>query len=125
MTRFGLTAAVLAAGALLCSSNANASTITVNAGSSALSFVTITSGAPPALVYNGSSGSFFVVSGSAAATIGTPGNNTFDTDNIDFRSGIGTAPLIVWITVDGLTAPPSGEVRVHSGLTANDINGSV
>ena len=123
MTRLGLTATVLAAGALLCSSNANASTITVNAGPSALSFTTLASGSPPSLTYSGASSPFVVITGSAAATIGAPGFNTFDSDNIDFTVGAGT--LFVWITVDGLTAPPTQMVVTHSGLTSNDESSGI
>ena len=123
MTRLGLTATVLAAGALLCSSNANASTITVNAGPSALSFTTLASGSPPSLTYSGASSPFVVITGSAAATIGAPGFNTFDSDNIDFTVGAGT--LTVWITLDGLTAPPTAMVVTHSGLTSNDEMGGI
>ena len=123
MTRLGLTATVLVAGALLCSSIANASTITVNAGPSALSFTTLASGSPPALTYSGASAPFVIITGSAAAVSGPMNSMTFDTNNIDFTLAAGT--LFVWITVDGLTAPPSGMVVTHSGLTSNDESSGI
>lgn len=124
MTRLGLTAAVLAAIALLCSSSANASLITVNAGPNGTTFATITTGAPPVVGYSGSSGPFIIVTGSSAQATGAPGTTSFSSSNISFQGLTGgPSTLIVWITLQGLTAPATGKVLVQSGLTANDLVG--
>lgn len=126
MTRLGLTAAVLAAGALLCSSNANANEMTVNAAVPPGATVTLASvafpnGGPPThLPYAGSILPFSSVTGSSLALVGAPGSLTFDSNNISFALG-GPSTLFVWITVSDLTAPAAESIHVHSGLTSNDL----
>ena len=123
MTRLGLTAAVLAAGALLCST-AKASTITVNAGPNATTFTTLATGFPAPTYSSLTSSPFAVVTGAAVASVGAPGSAVFNTSNISFLSS-GPGTLIIWITLAGLTAPPVPEVVTHSGFTANDVVGPV
>ena len=130
MTRLGLTAAVLAAGALLCSSNANANEMTVTAQVLPNSVQTVAAtafpnGAPPtvldyAAIGNPALAPFSSISGTSTALVGAPGSLTFDSDNISFQASAGST-LRVWITVSDLTAPAIGMIAVHSGLTSNDL----
>lgn len=129
MTRLGLTVAVLAAGALLCSSNANANEITINAATTGapitLASGSVPNGGPPTTVdYNGSIAPWASISGSATALVGAPGNVVFDSDNLDFTT-TGPTTLFVWVTLSDLTAPAVGTIRVHSGLTSNDLSAGV
>jgi hypothetical protein len=104
MTRFGLTAPVLIAEALLWFGSASANAITINGQVPPSGVVTLSTGFLPVTGHSGSISPFFVITGSTAAEIGAPGTITaLNSDNIDFNSS-GPATLFVWIAVNDLTA---------------------
>jgi len=129
MRKLGLTAAVaLGAGALLWSSTANASTITINGGESPTfppTFTTLISGSSPIVLSPtlccGATDSF-TVSASATGTPPLPSGD-LDTNTIDVNS-TAAGTLILWITETGLTSP-LGTIDVTSGLTTDIINGAI
>jgi len=125
MTRFGLTAPVLVACALLWSASANAETITINAQVVPSPVKTLASGPPPIVNYSGSTSPFDIITGSAAAVISAPGTTAFNTSAIGFSAVTGGGTLLVWITLDGLTAPATPTIAASSGFTANDIIGDI
>jgi hypothetical protein len=120
--------ATTALAGLLLAASAYANTITINAGESPTfppTFSTLATGSSPLILAPtaccGVSNSFII----AASAIGTPPlpNGQLDTDTITV-STTGAGTLFIWITEQGITAPP-GTVNVTSGLTANLINGAI
>lgn len=117
MTRFGLTAAVLAAGVLLWSSTANANNITVKAQVSGGSLVTVVPSSPSPITVPTTTVGNFTMGGAAT---GNPPltSGSFDTDIIVAKSSGPGTTITLWFTIQGLTSP-TGNVTFTSGLTSN------
>jgi len=118
MTRFRLSAAALAASALLWCLNANANTITINGGISPSSSLLATGPSPldlPATTLGN-----FMVSGFAQ---GTPPltSGSFLSDTIAVKSSGQGGILFLYFTEQGITSP-FGNVTFTSGLTSNLIS---
>ncbi len=118
MTRLRLTAVVLAVGALLWSSRANAEVITLF-GSTGGSPEKLATGSSP-FTFNGNccadSGNTWHILANASGAPSQP-SGTFLTDAIDTNThSAGT--LFLWFTDSDLTSP-LGKVNIHSGLTSN------
>jgi PEP-CTERM motif len=122
MTKLGVTAIALAAGALLWSSSAKADPITVqgsiNGGATFVVWPTQTSPVAFAGVTDGG----FSLTGTAAGTPpDTPGR--FSSNSISVSSSTTPPPagteLILWFTEQNLSDPSGAPLDVISGLTAN------
>jgi len=127
MTRFGLTAAVLAASALLWCSSANANTITINGRETPTSSPTFTqlASASKPLSFSGlccGTTDSFQVQVNVAGHPPDPSGELFSNAINVQLSGPGV--LTLWITETGITSPV-GEVIFTSGFTANLLDGDI
>lgn len=126
MTRFRLTAVVLAAGAVLWSASARANTITINGGQNSTfppTFTMLVSGSSPLAVSGRMCCPNYTVTVSA---VGTPpeGSGDLFSNTIPHSNGTTMRTLFIWVTETGITAP-LGTDRFHSSFTANEFVGHV
>jgi hypothetical protein len=125
MTKLGVTAIALAAGALLWSSSAKADPITVqgsiNGGAPFVVWPTQTS----PIAFAGVTEGGFSLTGTAAGTPpDTPGR--FSTNSISVSSNTpADTHLILWFTEQNLSDPSGTPLDVISGLTANLLVGAM
>jgi hypothetical protein len=126
MTRFGLTAVVLAFGALLWSSSAYAEGITLSGTANGSAAIQVLDTGSSPLNFLGmccsDTGDTWSIQANAS---GAPQqeSGTFLTDAITLNTN-GAGTLFLWFTQSGLTSP-LGKVSIHSGLTSNFEVGGV
>ena len=118
MTKLGVTATALAAGAMLWSSSAKADPITVQGAVNGGPTVVIFPTAPSPIAFAGVTLSGIVLTGTG---VGTPPDSpgTFSSNNISVAPSAAGDHVLIWFTEQNLSDPSGKPLVVTSGLTAN------